>query len=470
MNRKYDILLKGGTLADPVNNLHGVYDVGIKTGKIIAVAEGLNTGDAGDVFDVSGYYVMPGIVDLHTHLSKWLGGPCGHKMLAQAGVTTALDMSGPIDGVLDYARDYGAGLTVASIDRLTQGYSIDGDDPSYAQLEQALNRCLKKGSIGLKIMAGNYPLTPEATANAIQLCNDRKAYVAFHAATVNTGSHIEGFHEAIKLAGDNCMHLAHINSYCRGLIRPCMEETQEAIDALEAHPNIRSEAYLSPLNGNNGKCVNGVPEASVIRNCLKMGGYEPTEAGYEKAIMDGWAQINMVSGGETVLRSGKEAVEFWKAMGTDTGVSFAVNPPQPRYWLATAKRDDGEFVVDAISTDGGGIPRNVILSYGLSLVKMKALSMDEFVKKASVNPGRILGMNNKGHLGLGADADITVVDYERQKAYLSIGSGKLIMYRGYVCGKGTNILTTEDGVENVKNYGLNPVLTDISNSALYKGI
>lgn len=467
---KYDLLIKGGNIVDPINGVHGIYDIGIKNGKIAAVAEGLNTGDATDVFDVSGKYVMPGIVDLHTHLSKWLGGPRGHKMLAQAGVTTALDMSGPIDGVLEYARDYGAGISVATIDRLTAGYSISGNNPSYGELEDALGRCLKKGSIGLKIMAGNYPLTPEATANAIQVCNDNKNYVAFHAATINTGSHIDGFHEAIDLCGDNCMHLAHINSYCRGMIRPCMDETQEAIDKLKAHPQIRSEAYLSTLNGNNGKCVNGVPEASVICNCLRMGGYEPTEDGYEKAIMDGWAKINMVSGGETVLRSGKEAVEFWKAMKTDTGVSFPVNPPAPRYRLATEKRDNGEFVVDTISTDGGGIPRNVILAYGLSIVKMQGMTLDEFVKKASINPGKILGLKNKGHLGEGADADITVFDYEKQNAYMTVGSGKVVMYNGYVCGRGTNILTTPAGVENIKSYGLNPVLTDISDSAFYKGL
>lgn len=467
---KYDILLKNGTVVDPLNHREEVLDVGIKGGRIAAVAPCLDTGEADDIFDVTGRYVIPGIVDMHTHLSNWLGGPYGHKMLALAGVTTALDMAGPIDQVLELAAQTGAGLNIATIDRLTPGYNIPGNDPSTEDLRDALARCLKAGSIGLKLMGGNYPLTPESTAAAIQVANDEGAYIAFHAATINTGSHIEGFHEAIRLAGDNCLHLAHINSYCRGMIRPYMEETQEAINALIAHPKIRSEAYLSQFNGNNGKCINGVPEASVIRNCLRMGGYEPTEAGYEQAILDGWANINMLSGGETVLRSGPEAVAFWKAQGTDTGVSFPVNPPEPRFWLANAKRPNGEFVVDAISTDGGGIPRNVIIAAGLCMVKFGTFSMKDFVKKASINPGRILGLKNKGHLGEGADADITVIDYQAQKAHMSVVAGKVVMYRGYVCGSGTHVVTTAAGVENVRAHGLDPVVTDISQGAFYQGL
>ena len=47
-------------------------------------------------------------------------------------------------------------------------------------------------------------------------------------------------------------------------------ETEEAIKALK-ESNIRSEAYLSPLNGTSAKCSNGIPESLVTHNCLKTG-------------------------------------------------------------------------------------------------------------------------------------------------------------------------------------------------------
>ena len=63
---------------------------------------------------------------------------------------------------------------------------------------------------------------------------------------------------------------------------------------------------------------------------------------------------------------GEEGLKLWKEHNTDVGGSFNVNPPLPRVWLAEAKRPDGSFVVDGISTDGGCIPRNVILEQGMA--------------------------------------------------------------------------------------------------------
>ena len=111
-------------------------------------------------------------------------------------------------------------------------------------------------------------------------------------------------------------------------------------------------------------------------------------------------------------------------------VSFPVNPEMPRLRLATAKRRGDEFVVDCLITDGGGIPRNVTVASGLCLVKLSALTMEEFVVKTSRNPARILGLVDKGHLGIGADADVSVVDIDRQKPVMSISNGKVIMFKG----------------------------------------
>lgn len=95
--------------------------------------------------------------------------------------------------------------------------------------------------------------------------------------------------------------------------------------------------------------------------------------------------------------------------------------------------------------------------------------MEEFVMKASVNPGRIIGFANKGHLGEGADADITVFDYDRQEAFMSIGTGRVIMYRGIVCGSGCTIAAaTKSGVGHVREYGLEPVMINVAESGLYK--
>ena len=377
-------------------------------------------------------------------------------------------MSGPVDSVLDIARDYGAGLNLACLQYVRPGYTVKTTHPGRTEIEKLLYESLANGAIGLKILGGHYPLTPEATAEIIETAHRENAYLAFHAGTLNTESDIDGFHEAVELIQEIPIHLAHINSYCRGTVRPPMVEAEEAIEVLKRHPYICSESYLSPMNGTSAKCSKGVPESQVTARCLIAGGYPETEKGLEAAIMGGWAQINMESAGRVVLASGEKALKCWRRKETDTTVSFRVNPEIPRLRLASAKKDTGEFVVDCISTDGGGIPRNVTVEMGLALVKLQVLSMQEFAVKTSRNPAEILGLKNKGHLSIGADADISVLDVETHKPVMSLADGEVIMRKGHVCGKASRIITTPAGESNIRAKGLKAYVVDPENTTFYR--
>ena len=468
MPPRHDILLKGATVVDPVNNRNAVMDVAVADGRIADILPEMDPELAAESIDLGGFHLVPGIIDLHVHVSSWLGGRYGHKMMALAGVTTALDMSGPVDSVVDIAAEYGVGLNLACLQYVRPGYTVETTDPDRSEIEKLLGKSLTKGAIGLKILGGHYPLTPEATAQIIETARRENAYLAFHAGTLNTESDINGFHEALGLTGGTPIHLAHINSYCRGTVRPSMAEAEEAIEALKQHPHICSESYLSPMNGTSAKCVNGVPESQVTHRCLTAGGFPETEAGLEAAIIEGWAQINMESGGRIVLASGEKALKWWRDHATDTTVSFRVNPEIPKLRLASAKKDSGEFVVDCISTDGGGIPRNVTVEMGLSLVKLQVLSMPEFVIKTSRNPAEILGLENKGHLSIGADADISVLDLASQKAVMSLANGAVIMRDGQACGRGCRMITTPDGEADIRARGLETCVVDPEKSGFYR--
>lgn len=65
---RYDLLLKGGHVVDPRNRIDARRDVAITGGVIAAVAEALDPTRAASVQDVSGMIVMPGMIDLHTHV------------------------------------------------------------------------------------------------------------------------------------------------------------------------------------------------------------------------------------------------------------------------------------------------------------------------------------------------------------------------------------------------------------------
>jgi Amidohydrolase family len=467
MQTKYDILLKGGIVVDPVNRSTEMADVAIANGKISEIGTDLDPGHANESMDVSGRHVLPGIIDLHVHVSAWLGGRYGHRMMAAAGITTALDMSGPVDSVIELARNFGAGLNLATIQYVRPGHTVGDTNPGTGELEDLLQKSLEQGAYGLKILGGHYPLSPEATARTISVTRSRNAYLAFHAGSLASKSDIDGFHEAVELIGDHAATLAHINSYCRGRVRPELDETAEAITALQTHPRICSESYLSPFNGTSGKCSNGVPESQVTAMCLTAKNFAATEQGLEEAIMSGWAHVNQEFGGRMVLSVGEKAVAYWRSLETNVTLSFPVNPEMPRLQLATAKRSGDEFVVDCLITDGGGIPRNVIVSSGLCLVKLSALTIEEFVLKTSRNPARILGLSDKGHLGVGADADVSVVDIDRQKPVMSISNGRVIMFKGLICGTGTRMITTPVGERYIRENGLDTVVVDPALSPLH---
>jgi dihydroorotase len=70
---KYDLLLHGGHLIDPRNGISATRDVAIAGGKIAAVAETIDPADALKTVDVSGLYVTPGLIDIHTHVYAGTG-------------------------------------------------------------------------------------------------------------------------------------------------------------------------------------------------------------------------------------------------------------------------------------------------------------------------------------------------------------------------------------------------------------
>jgi len=450
----HDLILRNGHVVDPVSGQDGVADVAITGGRIAEIAAGLDAA-AREEIDLTGHHVLPGLIDTHVHLSSWLGGPAGHRMLARAGVTTALDMAGPVDSVMELAARHGTGLTLACIDYVRPGHTVDTTNPGLDELTDHLARARAAGAVGLKVLGGHFPLTPEATARTIALCAREGAHVAFHAGTIETPQDMRGMREACALADGHPLHLPHVNAYVRGTHDHIQIETLEACRLLEAHPHIWSESYLAPFNGNSAHCSNGIPDSVATQRNLRRGGFEANAAGMEAAILAGWAHVHMLVEGENRLGTGAPALAAWKAAESDIGCSFFLNPPESRIGLAVMRRGNGSFAIDALATDGGGIPRNDLLERGLALVELDALSLGDFVRKTSTEPARMMGLSDrKGRIAPGYDADLTVVDLVRRVAVSSFGAGRPILRDGQVVGRGTTVLAPPEAAPRLAALGL----------------
>ena len=228
-------------------------------------------------------------------------------MLARAGVTTAVDFSGPVGEILDSIAAHGCGLNIAVLNALRPEENLSGSDPQEAELAGFIDRALRRGALGVKILEGHFPLTPEATARVIALAADRQAYLAFHAGSTATRSDLEGLREAVDLIAGHPAHLAHLNSYCRGLVAEPLEEFRVLSALLAGKRHIVRESYLARINGTSGACRGEEVAREVTKNCLRSAGYTPTRSGLTEAIRAGWAQVHIRRGKETALAGARKA-------------------------------------------------------------------------------------------------------------------------------------------------------------------
>jgi len=64
----YDLLIKGGTLIDPAQDIQAHKDVAFAGGAVVAIGDDLPTGEAREVLHACGRIVAPGMIDLHVHV------------------------------------------------------------------------------------------------------------------------------------------------------------------------------------------------------------------------------------------------------------------------------------------------------------------------------------------------------------------------------------------------------------------
>jgi len=85
--RRYDLIVRGGRVVDPSARLDAVRDVAISGGRIAAVERSISS-DAADTIDARGKLVVPGLLDIHTHVARSAEGP---SLVLQDGVTGWID-------------------------------------------------------------------------------------------------------------------------------------------------------------------------------------------------------------------------------------------------------------------------------------------------------------------------------------------------------------------------------------------
>ncbi len=100
-SQSYSIVIKNGHVIDPKNNIDGIRDIAVNNGKILEVAKNINAANALQVVNAKGFYVTPGLIDIHTHNfigtnldQAYMNGPnavAPDGFTFRTGVTTVVD-------------------------------------------------------------------------------------------------------------------------------------------------------------------------------------------------------------------------------------------------------------------------------------------------------------------------------------------------------------------------------------------
>lgn len=193
-DRPWDLLIRQGDVRDPGRGFAARADVAIRDGQVAAIAPGLDPRQAREVINAAGLYVVPGLVDLHSHI--YFGGGSvpsidADPVAARSGVTTWVDAG-------SFAYDNAGGFRRYIVDRshvrvfgFVYLYPANRDptaDPirharasmkPTADVIAAHSHCL----LGVKVQIGsnmNGRYSPELLRVARELCDDHKLKLMVH--------------------------------------------------------------------------------------------------------------------------------------------------------------------------------------------------------------------------------------------------------------------------------------------------
>jgi imidazolonepropionase-like amidohydrolase len=104
-------LIKNGTVLTITKGTIENGDVLIRDGKIAEVGKGLTAPEGAKVIDATGLYVMPGIIDCHSHIA--VAGSVNEGSVSVSSMVNIADVLNPED--IDIFRDLAGGVTAANV-------------------------------------------------------------------------------------------------------------------------------------------------------------------------------------------------------------------------------------------------------------------------------------------------------------------------------------------------------------------
>jgi dihydroorotase len=387
----FDLVVRGGTLVSADGRARA--DLGIRAGRVVAVADELPPTSAPEHVDATGLLVLPGLVDAHVHFrdpgmtyKEDFGS--GSRAAAVGGVTTVFDMPNTRPPVATAAIHADKLAIVGPKAHVDHGiYGMLGQDNA-----AELAGIAKQGAPGLKLFmgqtTGDNPCPDDGAIHAgLREARANGLVVGVHA---ENNPLLQQLAKELREAGRHDVR-AHLES------RPDVVEVEAVTRISTLAHDVGAQLHIHHLSTGAG--------LERVRQLRALGHRLTVE------VLVGHLLLN------------DEAYERF-------GNLVKLNPPirtQPNVddlWAGIARGD-----VDIIATDhaphsldeqaetdvwcahGGWIGVETMLPLLLTQAAAGRLTISDIVRLCSRNPARIWHVEDrKGRLSVGADADLVLVD------------------------------------------------------------
>lgn len=355
----YDLVIKGGRVFDPGQGLNEVLDIAITAGRIAAIQKDIPVSEGKRHIVVKGpnRYVIPGLIDLHTHVAYGVQTPgvnwqAAHPELAgvHSGVTTVVDCG--------TTGAYNFGIVPTHIIGKTRTRLI----------------CfLNIGSYGLLTQPLHAPRPEVVEPKDIDLDSLEKC-IETHRGIIK-GIKVRLVGPAIDTMGEQLIRAAKEAS--RNLHLPVMVHIGDLFRTAKHAPAL-TRFLLKNLD----------PRDIVTHICTAHAG----------GLLD---------------ESGRVIPEVQEARARGVIMDPASGRNNFNYHVAQLQAEQG-FHPDTISTDMSTPGRgSIVFSLMESMAKFMALgyTLEQVVRMTTANPARALGMEDTlGAIAVGREADLTIMD------------------------------------------------------------
>lgn len=355
-----DYLLTGGLIFDGRGSEPFTGSVGIKGEEIVALGDFIAVPEA-QVIDITGLYIAPGFIDLHTHTENYLRKSGQAEMILLQGVTSHIggNCGTSVDSIAAYFNDIetkGVGINsglFVGYKTVRKKYAGTGKTTP-AQLEQIkeeLRQGLEAGAFGLSTGLQYWPQSQATTQEIIELCKVLKDYNAFYSTHIRNEEHrvIPSVEEAIKIGFEAGVPVqySHIKTAQKANWGKMAEVLKMVEEASQAGLDITADVY-------------GYTFSSLD---LDSGRYSMSE--------------------EDLILALKHPLVM---VGSDSWFSDGGKPNHPRTF--------------------GNYPR-ILRKY---VREEQILTWGEAIKKMTSMPAKRLGLKDRGILEIGYKADVVVFD------------------------------------------------------------